>query len=78
MQYIFVSLSSLPPLYICINNLSFQKTHIPPKRRITQDLHGATSQKTTFFTHSWLCNAKGLFQLSGIHECSPDTAHWLG
>jgi hypothetical protein len=22
---------------------------VPPKRRFTQDLHGATSQKTTFF-----------------------------
>jgi hypothetical protein len=23
---------------------------VPPKRRYTQDLHGATSQKTAFFT----------------------------
>jgi hypothetical protein len=23
--------------------------HVPPKRRFSQDLHGATSQKTTFF-----------------------------
>jgi hypothetical protein len=26
-----------------------QKTIVPPKRRFTQDLHGAISQKTAFF-----------------------------
>jgi hypothetical protein len=25
------------------------RRHIPPKRRLTQDLHGATSQKSVFF-----------------------------
>jgi hypothetical protein len=25
--------------------------YIPPKRRFTQDLHGATSQKTAFFNY---------------------------
>jgi hypothetical protein len=31
--------------------------HVPPKRRFKQDLHGATSQKTTFF------KKRGLFHL---------------
>jgi hypothetical protein len=26
------------------------RRNVPPKRRFIQDLHGATSQKTTFFT----------------------------
>jgi hypothetical protein len=33
------------------------RRYVPPKRRFTQDLHGATSQKTTFFivwTDKWL------------------------
>jgi hypothetical protein len=30
-------------------------TLVPPKRRFTQDLHGATSQKTAFFSGNYVC-----------------------
>jgi hypothetical protein len=28
-----------------------ERRYVPPKRRFTQDLHGATTQKTAFFIH---------------------------
>jgi hypothetical protein len=31
------------------------RRYVPPKRRFTQDLHGATSQKTAFFKLFYVC-----------------------
>jgi hypothetical protein len=44
-----------PPLYQLKNPLADSSTlrwrrYVPPNRRLTQDLHSATSQKTPFFT----------------------------
>jgi hypothetical protein len=39
------------------------RRYLPPKRRFTQDLHGATSQKMTFFivTAVKISNVKNFF-----------------
>jgi hypothetical protein len=42
-------LSLVPRSRICL--LWGWRRYVPPKRRFTQDLHGATSQKTAFFPY---------------------------
>jgi hypothetical protein len=45
------------------------RTDVPPKRRLTQDLQGATSQKTAFFivTAVKISNLKNYNYLSHEH-----------
>jgi hypothetical protein len=44
------------------------RRYVPPKRRVTQDLHGATSQKTIFFNLGYYITINHLFKL--FIQCS--------
>jgi hypothetical protein len=52
------------------------RRYAPPKRVFTQDLHGATSQKTAFFKHilmrTTICNTECVRKLGGPQgQCEP-------
>jgi hypothetical protein len=49
------------------------RRYFPPKRRVTQDLHGATSQKTAFFINQFWLNGPYMQLFWGkMQACYPD------
>jgi hypothetical protein len=52
------------------------RLYVPPKRRFTQDLQGATSQKTAFFIVTSV-KTSNLTYFRTLHQLSWSTLYWI-
>jgi hypothetical protein len=54
------------------------KRYIPPKLRFTQDLHGATSKKATFFENPYFCQKYHFYYETEVYFDMQETYQFRG